>query len=74
MGYCIYCKSAPHLPGCPLFEPPKAKHNCKICNEGILNGEEYIENEDGDYAHYDCVDGSREMAKFLDVKIEVMGE
>ena len=72
---CEYCEQyGTHHPRCPLYEPPKAKHYCSICNEGILNGEEYIVNDDNEYAHFECVDTGREMAKFLGYDIKKMDE
>ena len=70
---CIYCyQYGAHHPRCPLYEPPKATHYCHICQEGILNGEEYIENDYGEYAHWECVDYGRDLAKFLGYKIKTM--
>ena len=54
---CEYCgQYITHHPRCPLYESPKASHYCSICNEGIYDGEEYIENGCGEYAHWECVD------------------
>ena len=70
---CIYCgMNGEHHYRCPLYESPKASHNCSICQEGILNGEEYIENDDGEYAHWECVDYGRDLAKFLGYAIKEM--
>ena len=50
---CIYCgMNGEHHYRCPLYESPKASHYCSICQEGIYDGEEYIVNEDDEYAHY----------------------
>ena len=54
--------------------PPKASHYCSICDEGIYNGEEYIENDCGEYAHWDCVDYGMDLVKFLGYKIKTMEE
>ena len=56
---------------CPNYEPPKAYHYCAICDEGIYPEEEYIENDNGEYAHLECVDGGYEMATFLGYKIKI---
>ena len=70
---CIYCgMNGEHHYRCPLYEPPKASHYCSICHEEILNGEEYIENLDGEYAHWDCVDYGRDLAKWLCFDIKTM--
>ena len=55
-----------------MYESPKASHNCSICHEGIYDGEEYIENLDGEYAHWECVDYGRDLAKWLGFDIKTM--
>ena len=70
---CKYCHQyVTHHPRCPFYEPPKAFHFCSICNEGILNGEEYIVNDDNEYAHWECVDYGRDLVKFLGYEIHEM--
>ena len=70
---CIQCgQYGTHHSRCPLYEPPIATHYCSICNEGIINGEEYIENNYGEYAHWECVDYGRDLVKFLGYKIKTM--
>ena len=72
---CEYCHQyITHHPRCPLYEPPRATHYCSICQEGILNGEEYIENDCGEYAHWECVDYRMDLAKFLGYEIKMMEE
>ena len=72
---CEYCHQyITHHPRCPLYEPPRATHYCSICQEGILNGEEYIENDCGEYAHWECVDYRRDLVKFLGYEIKTMEE
>ena len=72
---CEYCHGEGyHLTQCPNFVPPKSAHYCSICNYGILDGEEYIENEAGEYAHWDCVDYGRDLAKFLGYAIKEMDD
>ena len=69
---CQLCKSYPCNCHCPNYIPPKASHCCSICQEGILNGEEYIKNDFGEYAHWECVNYGRDLAKFLGYKIKTM--
>ena len=70
---CEYCgQYITHHPRCPLYEPPKAIHYCSICNEGIYDGEEYIENDCGKYAHWECIDYGRDLAKWLGYEIKEM--
>ena len=71
---CSICLENPCNKKCPNYIPPKASHCCYICNEGIYGGEEYIENDDGEYAHWDCVDYGRDLAKFLGYEIKTMEE
>ena len=55
-----------------MYESPKVSHNCSICGEGILNGEEYIENDYGEYAHWECVGYGRDLAKWLGFDIKTV--
>ena len=72
---CEYCHQyGIHHPRCPLYEPPNATHSCSICNEGILNGEEYIVNDDNEYAHWEWVDYGRDLVKWLGYEIKEMEE
>lgn len=57
---------------CPDYEPPKADHYCSICDEGIYDGEEYIVNDNGDYAHWECVSYGMDLVKWLGYEIKVM--
>ena len=54
--------------------PPKTSHYCSICQEGIYNGEEYIENDWGEYAHWECVDYGKDLVRFLGYEIKTMEE
>ena len=70
---CEYCQQyGTHHPRCPLYEPNKATCYCSICEEGIYDGEEYIENDYGKYAHWDCVNYGRDLIKFLGYEINTM--
>ena len=72
---CEYCgQYGTHHPRCPLYEPPKSHHYCSICKEGIYDGEEYIENDDCEYAHWDCVDYGRDLVKWLGFQVRTMEE
>lgn len=59
---------------CPNYVPPKAIHYCSSCGEGIYNGEEYIENQDGEYRHYDCFYGMKDLLKWLGYEVKTMEE
>lgn len=70
---CEYCKGInSHDCRCPSCESPKSNHNCYECGENILFGEEYIVNDNGDYAHLECVDYVRDLARFLGYEIKEM--
>ena len=70
---CEYCHQyISHNPRCPLYKPPRTSRYCSICQEGILNGEEYIVNDDNEYAHWECVDYGRDLVKFLGYKVKEM--
>ena len=72
---CNYClKDYGHNPRCPLYKENKSTHYCSICGDGILEGEEYIENDCGEYAHWECVDYGRDLARFLGYEIKTMEE
>ena len=68
---CSICGQTPCVARCPNYTLKKAKHYCSICEECILDGEEYIENDDGEYIHYDCPT-ARELAEFLGYKVQTM--
>lgn len=70
---CEYCNGEGyHLPGCPSYSYPNHYFFCSICNEAIIDGEEYIENDNGDYAHWDCLEYGRELIKWLGHEIKTM--
>ena len=70
---CNYClKDYGHNPRCPLYKENKSTHYCSICGDGILEGEEYIENDCGEYAHWECVDYGRDLSRFLGYEIKTM--
>lgn len=71
---CEYCIKigGKHDSRCPLYEEPKVTHYCSVCNEGIYDGEEYIENDIGEYAHWECIDYGRDLAKWLGYEIKTM--
>lgn len=70
---CEYCHGEGyHYSKCPLYRALKTSYCCSICNEGIENGEEYIINDIGKYAHWECVDYGRNLAKWLGYEIKVM--
>lgn len=72
---CEYCyREGVHHSRCPNYIPPKVSHYCYICGEGIYNGEEYIQNDIDDYAHWECINYGRDLIKFLGYEIKEMDE
>lgn len=61
---CEICHFIPCLTLCPNYQPI-VKHYCSICDEGISNGEEYIVNDNGDYAHWECIDDRYDLLDWL---------
>lgn len=57
---------------CPYYKPPKASHYCYSCGEGIYDGEKYVENLDGEYRHYECFHGMRDLLEWLGFDIKTM--
>lgn len=52
---CKICHRIPCIEGCPNYEPPTYQFTCTECGEGILQGDRYLKNDDGEYIHYDCI-------------------
>lgn len=69
---CEICRSYPCHPQCPNYIPPKSSHYCSVCGEWICDGEEYIVNDDGEYRHYDCFCGMRDLLEWLGYEIKTM--
>lgn len=75
MFSCEYCKGIGfHRFNCPNYISSNSHYNCSICNEGIQNGEEYIVNDDNDYAHWECVDYAKDLVKFLGYDVKEMDD
>jgi len=72
---CEYCNQIiGHDYRCPNYVPLKANHYCSICGEGIYDGEEYIENDNGECRHYDCLYGMRELLEWLGYEVKTMDD
>ena len=70
---CELCRKAfGHDPRCPYYVPPKASHYCSACGEGIYSGQDYIQNDDGEFRHYDCFYGIRDLLVWLGYDIKTM--
>ena len=71
---CLYCLQNPCPPGCPNYSPPKSQLYCDVCGEGIYEGEEYIENIDGETRHYECFRGMRDLLEWLGYETKNIGD
>lgn len=69
---CDICGKTDHDFRCPQWSTPKAVHYCSSCGEGVYIGEEYIENENGEYKHLDCIYGIRDLLEWLGYEIKTM--
>lgn len=69
---CSVCMSNPCHVRCPNYVSPKSIHYCSICSEGIYYGEDFIENQNGDCIHYECVQGIRQLLEWLGYNIKTM--
>lgn len=71
---CQLCRSYPCNCRCPNYILPRVTNYCSICGQGIYNGEEYIVNNINEYAHWECIDYGRDLAKWLGYEIKIMEE
>lgn len=70
---CEYCRRiAGHDSRCPNYKPPKVSRYCSSCGNGIYDGEEFIENLDGECRHYDCFHGMRDLLEWLEYEVKTM--
>lgn len=42
------------------------------CGDGIYEGEEYIENQYGEYRHYECFHEMKDMVDWLGYEVKIM--
>lgn len=69
---CSICNHTPCHPRCPNYEIPKTDYYCSVCGEGILDGEEYIENLNNEHIHYECIQSYRKLISWLGYDIKTM--
>lgn len=69
---CNECRMTPCHPRCPNHKPYDYQYTCSICGEGIFVGEEYLENNDGEYRHCDCFYGTKDLLQWLGYEIKTM--
>lgn len=61
-----------HNSRCPRYPQQIAVYYCASCGEGICSGEEYIENDIGEYKHLDCIYGTKDLLEWLGYEIKTM--
>ena len=71
---CNICKHIPCHSQCPNYERAPTDMYCDICRESIYHGDEYVENKNGDYRHYDCFYSMRELLEWLGYDIKTKEE
>lgn len=59
---------------CPDYVPQKSFHYCVFCGESIVEGEEYIENFNGECRHHDCYYGIEELLQWAGCEIKILEE
>lgn len=69
---CYICKKTHCDSRCPNYESHSFHHYCNICNGEINEGDDYIENMDGEYIHYECIQGIRQLLDWLGYDIKTM--
>lgn len=69
---CDLCRGISHPPQCPNFTPITARRLCSVCGEGICAGEEYVENDEGEAIHYDCIYSIKDLLLWLGYKVKTM--
>lgn len=70
---CDICgRTIGHDVRCPMHSPHRTTCYCSSCGEWISDGEEYIENDNGEYRHIDCIYGLRNLLEWLGHEIKTM--
>lgn len=71
---CEYCgRTFTHASRCPLYEPLTLSNvKCDYCGEHIADGEEYIENDDGCYLHYECVPTIQYLVEWIGYEVKTL--
>lgn len=71
---CEICKQSTCRSQCPNYKSPKTTYYCSSCGDGIFAGEKYMENQYGEYRHYECFQGMNELLEWLGYEIKIMEE
>lgn len=68
---CEICRTSPCVSRCPNYVPRKTRTYCAVCGDGIYGGEEYIENNDGECMHVDCIQSIGQLLDWLGCDVKV---
>ena len=71
---CNICLKNPCDYRCPNYSPTHIRIYCCECGEEILIGDQYIENDNGEYKHFDCVCRICDLLNWLGYEIKNMEE
>lgn len=71
---CNICLKNPCDYRCPNYSPTHTRIYCCECGEEILIGDQYIENDNGEYKHFDCVCRICDLLNWLGYEIKNMEE
>lgn len=71
---CIECRQTPCHPNCPNAPLLQPRCTCGLCKDDIYDGEEYFENENGDIAHWECIEDmtKREFIEWMGYEVKTM--
>lgn len=69
---CEHCRGIKHHSRCPLYKSKSISYYCSICNDEINYGEQYIVNDDGEYAHTECFSSIKRLIEWLGYEIKEM--
>lgn len=71
---CMECRQTPCHPQCPNYTPLKTNYYCSICEDGIYEDDQYVENMLEENAHLDCLQGltTKELIKWFGFDIKTM--
>lgn len=59
-------------PRSPVYKPKRCTNHCVICEQGIYNGEIYLENYKREHVHYECILGLRWLIDWLGESAKIM--
>lgn len=71
---CDICRFTPCRSGCSNAEPKSSGEACEFCGQDILIGEEYVKNIYGEFRHFDCYGGIKDLLDWLGFPVMVMEE